>query len=449
MQIPKRPPHPKELIERLQPRRALELAISSKGPEAAGRYLHWDELLRRTPPEGLTREEWWFSLWSARWNRRAELPLRDKAGQPFFFVRSDGVLRQLHELDRELGLSVELHDPKLANSELRDRYVMRSLMEEAITSSQLEGASTTRAVAKEMLRTGRPPRTKDERMIANNFRAMEFVREHLETPLTLDFLLELHGVLVDGTLGGEEAGRLRRRDEEITVQDVGNGEILHLPPPANELPQRLAALCSFANGTVETAGAFIHPIIRAVTLHFMLGYEHPFVDGNGRTARALFYWSMLRQKYWLTEFLTISRVIQEAKSQYARAFLYTETDAGDVTYFLFHQFKVIRQALEQMHAYLRRKDAEVRGAEKLVRAELGLNYRQKALLAHAFRHPGARYTIEAHRRENAVVYQTARQDLLDLAAAGLLVKRRAGRAFVFDVPADLSRRLATHGRSSR
>jgi Fic family protein len=177
----------------------------------------------------------------------------------------------------------------------------------------------------------------------------------------------------------------------------------------------------------------------------LLGFEHPFVDGSGRTARALFYWSLLRQKYWLTEFLAISRVIQKAQTQYARAFLLTETDHGDLTYFLLHQLGVIREALDDLRKYLRRKTEQLREAEQLLRPASDLNYRQRTLIAHALRHPSASYTIEAYRRDNAVVYQTARADLLALADLGLLTQRKVGKAFVFDVPSDLERRLKRAG----
>ena len=66
---------------------------------------------------------------------------------------------------------------------------------------------------------------------------------------------------------------------------------------------------------VEIAGGFIHPMIRSIILHFWLAYDHPFVDGNGRTARALFYWSMLRHGYWLFEFISISQIILKGPDQ--------------------------------------------------------------------------------------------------------------------------------------
>ncbi len=331
-------------------------------------------------------------------------------------------------------------DPPLAASkEVRDRYIIRSLMEEAITSSQLEGASTTRRVAKDMLLQGRKPRTKDERMIFNNFRAMELLRSRAQEPLSEAFLLELHEVLTEGTLEPGEEGRLRRPDETITVQDIGDGQVLHVPPDARELPSRIKALCTFAN---ESAGdAFIHPVVRAIVLHFALAYDHPFVDGNGRTARALFYWSMLRQGYWIAEFLSISRIIQKAPSQYGRAFLYTETDGNDLTYFLVHQLGVIRKATQDLYAYLDRKSKELQEVELLLKAGENFNHRQRALLAHALRHPGAKYSIDPYRREHGVVYQTARQDLLNLEKAGYLKKTQVGRAFHFHAVPELERLL--------
>ncbi|WP_239014803.1 Fic family protein [Archangium violaceum] len=276
-------------------------------------------------------------------------------------------------------------------------------------------------------------------MIFNNFHAMELLRRKAQEPLSAAFLLELHEVITEGTLEPGDEGRLRRPEEPVTVHDISDGKVLHVPPDARELPSRIEALCAFAN---ESAGdAFVHPVVRAIVLHFALAYDHPFVDGNGRTARALFYWSMIRQGYWIAEFLSISRIIQKAPAQYGRAFLYTETDRSDLTYFLLHQLEVIRRATEDLHAYLDRKSKELQEVDVLLRAGKNLNHRQRALLAHALRHPGTQYAIEPYRREHGVVYQTARQDLLDLEKAGYLRRTQIGRAFYFRPVPDLERRL--------
>ena len=416
-------------------------------PEINGQYLHWDQLRRLSPPAGLTAEEWWLGISFARTAMKTVLPLVDSAGKPFRFAPTDGLQRALHKIDCGLGSSQELTDIQLANPDHRDRYLINSLMEEAITSSQLEGASTTRRVAKEMLLQNRPPRSNDERMIANNFRTMELLRPKAQQPLTLGFLLELHEALTRGTLDPSEVGRLRQPGETVIVQDRGTGEILHTLPGAEKLPARIDALCAFANAGDEEE-AFVHPVVRAIVLHFMLAYDHPFVDGNGRTARALFYWSMLRQGYWLTESLSISRILRKTPAQYGRAFLYTETDHSDMTYFLLQQTEVIQRARLDLEVYLARKDKELREVEPLLRKGVNLNHRQRALLAHALRHSGAQYSIAPYRREHGVVYQTARQDLLDLEKAGYLRKTRIGHAFRFIASPNLERTLKRRTRKA-
>lgn len=182
----------------------------------------------------------------------------------------------------------------------------------------------------------------------------------------------------------------------------------------------------------------IHPAVRAIILHFWLAYDHPFVDGNGRTARALFYWSMLRSGYWLFEFISISAILHKAPVQYGRSFLHTETDDNDLTYFLIAQIEVISQALDELHRYIERK-AE---AEQDIQALALFNHRQVALIRHALSNPGQRYTIASHQQSHAVAYQTARTDLLDLAERGVLEMGKKGRALIFAGPADVAERLA-------
>ena len=331
----------------------------------------------------------------------------------------------------------------ITNPETRDQYYVASLIEEAITSSQLEGASTTRQVAKEMIRSGRAPTDRSERMILNNYRTMQSIRRHKAEPLSQSLLFEIHHSVTHGTLDDETAaGRLRRPDEEIIVIDDRDGTILHTPPRADELPERLVALCSFANATDDNARPFLHPVLRSIILHFWLAYDHPFVDGNGRTARALFYWSMLRHGYWLVEFLTISHIIRRAPVRYARAFLYTETDENDLTYFVHYHLEVLDRAIQALQKYIARKSAQRQRLESVLRGLTEMNHRQRALLGHALRHPSSRYTIEEHRISHGVVYQTARADLLALADVGLLDAAKVRNRWYFTAVPDLERRLS-------
>jgi len=384
-------------------------------------------------PEGFSTEECWLIVKSIRHATYREVPLKDKKGGPFVFGMPSQLIELLQQIDRGIGFAGGLSAASTASAE-RDNYVLSTLVEESIASSQLEGAATTRVIAKEMLRTNRPPRDLGEQMILNNYLTMQRIRELKDQPLSLELLLELHAQITQNTLDKPEAaGRLRRDDEQIRVGDFSGAVDYHLPPPAEELPERLEVLCDFANVPPEaSSGAgFIHPVLRGIILHFGLAYIHPFYDGNGRTARALFYWFMLRADYPLFEIISISHALLRAPVRYARAFLHTETDDNDLTYFILHQAEVIREAAKALHAYHKRKQRELRAVGSYLSKVPGLNYRQQALLAHALREPGTVYQITAHARSHGVTHQTARDDLFALAQRGLLTVSKVGRSYAF------------------
>jgi Fic family protein len=413
------------------------------GPEVKGRYEHWDHLRHLTPPDGLTAEQWWFGIKLARNSLKRPLPVLDKLGNPSTVVLSDSIQRKLFLVARDAAGALRGQDSVQSDS-MRERYLVRSLMEEAMTSSQLEGAATTTQVAKDMLRSGRQPRDYGERMIYNNYIAMRELKEWRQPPLTADAIFEMHRMLTDGTLEDAGcAGRLRHKGEDIVVEDE-TGNVLHVPPLAEELPARIQALCDFAN-QADDDEHFIHPVVRAIIIHFQIGYDHPFVDGNGRTARTLFYWSMLRSGFWMAEYLSISRILKKAPAQYVRSYLCTETDANDTTYFVSHQLDVLLEAIDGVHGYIARKQREQADAAALLkpgsRLARQLNYRQRELLLNALKNPEKPFTIEVHRRTHDTSYQTARADLIWLVEAGLMAQHRQGKAFVFTALPDLDKKL--------
>jgi len=446
MQIPLTPPDFQGLINEIigeSRERFSEILSLGVPPDPNGRYYHWDKLRHlKSAPHNLNHKEWWFAIKSARKSLYQTLPHHAKDGSPFVYGEPNVVRRLLHEIDihggGELKASAQVNNPTT-----RDTYLINSLIEEAITSSQLEGAATTRKVAKEMLRQKRAPRDRSERMIVNNFRAMEYINDISDEELTPSLILELQRILTEDTLDNPEAVGNYRTTDNVYVGDNRDATIIYVPPVAAELPRRLRSICDFANAS--NSKGFLHPVIRAIVLHFLVAYDHPFEDGNGRTARALFYWSMLRQGYWTMEFISISRILKNAPAKYTRSYLHTETDDNDVTYFILHQLNVIRRAIDELFDYLKRKAKEIRKLEALVRrsAKLqnALNHRQLAILSRAMKSADAVFAIQSHRGAHNVTYDTARTDLLKLVALGLLRKTKSGRAFVFTATDDLQDKL--------
>jgi len=410
--------------------------------EDANDYLHWDKLRYKEPPAGLTHEEWWTALKWGRLSALRGLPLADPAGLAFKYSTPDVVLRLLHFADQRCSGSIAMPEVVTADDKARRHYLVNSLMEEAIRSSQLEGATTSRRAAKELLRSGRPPKDRSERMILNNYLALQFMRDDMGETLTPNAVLELHRTLTAGTLDdASAAGRLQTPDEDrVAVFDRSDGHLIHSPPPAEQLPHRLQALCDFANEP-EDSERFVHPVLKAILLHFWLGYDHPFADGNGRTARALFYWFMRTRGYWLVEYLSISRILQQAPAKYSKAFVLAQTDEGDATYFIVYQLQVIQRAVMELHAYLDRKVKEIRDVERLIRDSTVFNHRQLALLGNAVRNPDEIYTFRSHALSHGVTHETARNDLLPLVEMDLLERRRAGQRHEFLPATDLAERL--------
>lgn len=434
MKKPMPPPNWSELAKELVAddfSRLLELLANGRSVDDKGRYLHWDQMRHRRPPDGLTLEEWWVGTAASREKNARLLPFTGTDGNPFRFSNIDLVQEMVHLIDQQASGRIQT-DEIVANVGSRNRYLVSSLVEEAITSSLLEGAATTRRAAKELLRTGRQPRDPSERMVLNNYFAMQRAEELAGSsePLEPDHVLELHRIVTEGTLENEdEAGRLQEPGDKRVAIYWNDGQLLHQPPLAQELPTRLEQLCGFANG--DTGEGFLHPVVRAVLLHFWIGYDHPFADGNGRTARALFYWSMLRSGYWLAEYISISSILRKAPAKYARSYLYTETDSNDVTYFVVYQLEVTRRAIKSLRRYLTRKSDEIAQVERAMRGVRGLNYRQLAILSKALRDPDTYFTFSGQRRLHRVAYQSARTDLLGLEALGLLTKVQVGRTFEF------------------
>ena len=443
MKIPPRPPDPISVLTK-DPKRLSLLSLRLGIVDEKGRYLPWDELRFKKPPADMSVKEWWAVTRLTRGAVSQTLPLDDDAKQNFSFCEPPSLKAALRELDMSTGGALASDATVLSTGEGK-LHLARSLAEEPFASSFIEGAATTRQIAKKLILEKRTPRTKDERMVLNNYLALEFVKQHRDENLTLPMLLELHRIMTEGTLDDPaDAGRIRTADD-VQVVDGATNEILHQPPLAANLPARLERLMKFANRKAS-ASNWVHPLLKACILHFMLSYEHPFVDGNGRVARALFYWLALRERYWLIEYVSISSVIAQSKVAYGRAFLNVETDSLDLTYFLIYHAHVLQTAVVRLTEFVERKRKEVTALERRLadRAD-AFNHRQSWLLNEFARNRLERVTIAEHEERNGVSYLTARSDLEALLKLGFLRKTKSGKSSIYSPARDLLRRLSTPG----
>ena len=336
------------------------------------------------------------------------------------YMISVPVTKQMQEMchDFDMNFGGTWGTDSIIPKEGREIFLTSSVMEEAIASSQIEGASTTRRIAKDMLRRNISPKNKAEQMVHNNYAAIRYITDNKNTPLTPEIILRLHEIMTENTLDNpSDAGRFRSNND-IVVKDSLSGEIVHTPPKYEEIPAFIDNLCAFAN-TMGSGNDFLHPIIKAILIHYLVAYYHPFVDGNGRTARALFYWYMLKSGYWLTEYLSISRIIYRSKPSYEKSYLYSEHDGNDIGYFITYNLRVLKLAFEELKNYIEIKIAQKQRSFDILSIG-GINYRQATILSMFRDNPSLALSISDLVAKFDISKPTAFADVSALVERGLL-----------------------------
>ncbi|KLT70580.1 Fic family protein [Flavobacterium sp. ABG] len=388
-----------------------QLTLSGELKEINDDYLYWDKVKYKT--KSIEPEQYWNAVKLSRSFNKQNILF---GTYQFNFNVTDYILRLLHHFDLNIGGNLG-SNVGITETD-KNKFLISSIMEEAISSSQMEGANTTRKAAKEMIQKERKPKNKSEQMIMNNYATMKYIVQHKNDDLTPEKLLFIHRLIANNTLDSiEEEGKFRENND-IYVVNYSNSEIVHIPPKKEEIELIMNDLCVFFNEEQKT---FIHPIIKGIIIHFMIGWIHPFTDGNGRTARALFYWYMLKKGYWLTEYLTISTIIKDTKTQYEKAFLYSEIDQNDLTYFITYHIKTMEKAFIALKEYISRKQKEVIQAAKFVKIP-NVNDRQAQILK--ILNEDSDRVLSSKEMENrfGISNFTARSDLNNLESLGFLEK---------------------------
>ena len=377
-------------------------------------YLHWDKVKYL----GFKKND--INLWKEikliRKLISKKFVLNNKHTISLEYGVNDFLQQKLHYLDFNFGAG--LQKEQLLSDLDKHQYLSNALMEESIFSSMIEGATTTRVKAKDMLRKGKKPNNKSEQMILNNYKTIQYISENKSEEITIHKLFEIHKLVTENTLEEENCGVFRNTNDVLVMNQI-TGEIVHTPPSFKELEELMQSFCDFFNNNPKEE--FIHPIVKASILHFLIGYIHPFVDGNGRTARALFYWYLLKNGYWLTEYLSISRVILKTKTQYEKAYIYSEIDEMNVSYFIHYQVKVLTQAFEDLKDYLSKKKKEENKLNKYLKVSK-INERQAQILYWIEEDANRYFSVKEIENVFSVTNQTARTDIEELVALDFLKK---------------------------
>lgn len=405
------------------------LAAINKADE---NYLHWEALKHKSwiPKKFFSNNEeaFWSLLSMKRFVEGTQTPIKDTQGT-YFKINTQNYTEFLHVLDKEtagnfMGISHFSETNK-------KQFITRNIIEEAIASSQIEGANTSRAVAKKMLLEGRQPQNHSERMIVNNHKTMLRIEQELyKENLSLPLLFELHSMITDQTLPTNEQGKLRNtlneKGERLKVVSMP-GTIGYITPDKEFVEAELPRLIDFANDKSLGMEKFTHPLVKAIMLHFWIGLLHPFEDGNGRLARILFYWYMLKHDYWAFKYLSLSEKIKKSPKQYAMAYIYSEQDNCDLTYFLHYNIEKLKLAQNEFKEYINKKINENHTILNSKQEKYKFNARQIRLLHYFNQEMESRTNLTAYQQLYSVKKGSAVADLNELTEKGFLVKKKLAR----------------------
>lgn len=396
------------------------------------RYLTKDELKYRVGPENL--EEVWNLIKLSRMSSSVKIPY---APLNLTYVLTPQIIEELHRCDTD---AADILQRISRSAAFASAHLFDAISDEAISSSRLEGAVTTEACAREILRKQKAPKNKDEQMIVNNHHAMQFIRAKGDGFLTPEFICEIQRIVTADTLKNPDDSGAFRTTDDVYVVSSRDGKIVHHPPAAADVPLLMSALCDFVNRRENEP--FVHPVITGIVLHFLIGYIHPFYDGNGRTARTLFYWYLLSRGYALFSYLPISKVIAESPRKYRDAYLAAEEDDLDLTYFILHSLSCVKRAREVLVEHIALENQGGCDAAKKISALSDLNNkRQGSILQYMIEYKDEEFGISEIAERFGVTYQTARTDLMHLEARGYLWVKKKGRAFYYSVDSEWRKRL--------
>ena len=378
-------------------------------------YYPRQEIVYRLPAS-LPIADFWPEEIQCRKDRASVLPLHTASGESFWYVPTNRFLQSGDALAQAARYESTNELPQYSHDD--------SIIDEAFYSSSIEGAYSTKARARELIQSGKSPESKDERMIVNNYDALRFVLDHLDTPINEAITLEIARILTEGTL--EEGTKSGWRDGPVQVVS-GRQKVVYVAPDADTIRPMLDDLFAFLQMDD------VHPVIKACAVHIYFVTIHPLFDGNGRTARALAYMILLQAGYDFFRQVPISGLLVQERSKYYKAIRASQdpVNGNDFTYFMEYYADMLLRSISDIHSHMNEKMivAELRKAASSLASVDRLADGLEWLYSKGFE----TVTTNTWTDKFKISFETARKDLSWLAYHGYLNIRTSGHKKFFDV----------------
>lgn len=379
------------------------------------RYAPIDDIKYRLESLGHNKKDWESTKNKIQYFRKmGSIPLFLKSiDKKFWFFMSDAINKKIHEIEHRgtvLFEKIERH------GSFKQEFLSNASIEEAITSAIYEGANTTRSKAKELIATKSNPKSKDEWMLINNYKAMKWIKEHSTLKLSKEVALKIHEIVTTNTLEGDDVNFCGKfRNDTVSVGS-------HTGVNWKQVESAFDEVIDLTTNNPR----YLHPLLRGIIIHYFTAYIHPFFDGNGRTARTLFYFKAIKNNLKFVELLSVSANLKELGKKYEKSFDLVKQNDLDISYFVDFCLDSLLQSLKKVE----HKVNYLIDVSK-IQKKLQLTNNQISLLQRMALHKYKAITIDEYALQIGKSREISRRELKKLVEIKLLYERKIGKKFFY------------------
>lgn len=236
---------------------------------------------------------------------------------------------------------------------------------------------------------------------------------------------DIQGACVDKIVSPDKTGVFRLT--QVIIKNEATGDIILRPPPSPEVPYLIDDFMAWLNSSEATD---IHPVIKAGIAHYVLVAIHPFVEGNGRSARAFASLILMREAYDVKRFFALEEHFDHDPESYYQAFSNVDKQSRviaerDLTPWLEYFTGVLSSELSKIKEQVRKLSIDSRLRTK-IGEQVPLTQRQMKLIEYLSEQPGS--MRELREVMSMVSEDTILRDLRDLLEKGIIKKEGSTKA---------------------
>lgn len=334
------------------------------------------------------------------------------------FRYTNKIVRLLTKIS--MAKEVILHSPLIPRWEVALRG--EAIIHSAHSSTSIEGNRlsleqvSNLAQGREVVAT-----RKDKQEVLNYLKALENLGKlSKEEKISEKDILSIHRMLTKDTLENpSDCGTYRKR--YVVVENRLTGEVMFRPPKNEEVPRLMKNLIKWINS--EEAKE-IDPVIEAGITHYEFVRVHPFVDGNGRTARVLATLVLYKRDFDTKQFFCLDDYYDSDRPAYYEALQGVDQKRLDLTKWLEYFVEGVNVSIEAVKERVIRLSSE--RLKKTKQGQIALTERQMQIVEHI--NLNGKITNREVRKMFKLSDEGALKEIKKLLKLGVIKSRGKGRA---------------------